>query len=152
MCGIPYHAASTYISKILEAGKKVALCEQVEEATPGKLVKRAVTQILTPGSHFDDKLLRPDANNYLVSLMRSNQLYGLAMVDLTTGDFALRLFQISRLLFQSYLALVLQKSSFLARTSTSLLSQRINGSSFHPMTIGRSRKNRPRAFSWITSR
>jgi len=87
MCGIPYHAASTYISKILEAGKKVALCEQVEEATPGKLVKRAVTQILTPGSHFDDKLLRPDANNYLVSLMRSNQLYGLAMVDLTTGDF-----------------------------------------------------------------
>ena len=82
MCGIPYHAASTYISKILEAGKKVALCEQVEEAKPGKLVKRAVTQILTPGSHFDDKLLRPDANNYLVSLMRSNQLYGLSLIHI----------------------------------------------------------------------
>ena len=88
MCGIPYHAASNYISKILEAGKKVALCEQVEEAKPGKLVKRAVTQIISPGTHFDEKLLVSDSHNYLASVFRSQKTYGVSFVDLTTGDFS----------------------------------------------------------------
>ena len=87
MCGIPYHAASNYISKILQAGKKVALCDQVEEARPGKLVKRAVTQILSPGTHFDEKLLLSESHNYLAGLFISQKKYGLAYVDLTTGDF-----------------------------------------------------------------
>ncbi len=87
MCGIPYHAASNYISKILEAGKKVALCDQIEEAKPGKLVKRAVTQILSPGTHFDDKLLSSESHNYLASLYLHQSKYGIAYVDLTTGDF-----------------------------------------------------------------
>lgn len=88
MCGIPYHAASNYISKILEAGKKVALCEQVEEAKPGKLVKRAVTQIISPGTHFDEKLLVSESHNYLASVFRSQKTYGVSFVDLTTGDFS----------------------------------------------------------------
>jgi DNA mismatch repair protein MutS len=87
MCGIPFHAANAYMTKILEAGKKVAICEQIEEAKPGKLVKRAVTQILSPGSHFDDKLLRPEANNYLAGVVRLGSSLGVAIVDLTTGDF-----------------------------------------------------------------
>ena len=56
MCGIPYHAAEGYISRILKAGRKVAICDQVEEARPGQLVKREVTQILSPGTHFDDRM------------------------------------------------------------------------------------------------
>lgn len=88
MCGIPYHAASNYISKILEAGKKVAICDQVEEAKPGKLVKRAVTQIISPGAHFDEKLLVSESHNYLASVYRSQSSFGLAFVDLTTGDFS----------------------------------------------------------------
>jgi len=87
MCGIPYHAASNYISKILKAGKKVALCDQVEEAKPGKLVKRAVTQVLSPGTHFDEKLLSSESHNYLASLFCVQNSYGIAYVDLTTGDF-----------------------------------------------------------------
>src|SRR6185295_13896531 len=57
MCGIPYHAANTYIARLLKAGRKVAICEQVEEAKPGQLVRREVTQILSPGTHFDERLL-----------------------------------------------------------------------------------------------
>src|ERR1700712_5425340 len=57
MCGIPFHAASGYISKLLKAGKSVAICDQVEEAKPGQLVKRDVTQIITPGTHFDERML-----------------------------------------------------------------------------------------------
>src|SRR4249919_3534293 len=57
MCGIPFHAANGYIAKILKAGRKVAICDQVEDAKPGQLVKREVTQILSPGTHFDERIL-----------------------------------------------------------------------------------------------
>lgn len=87
MCGIPFHAASTYITRLLKAGRKVAICEQLEEARPGQLVKREVTQILSPGTHFDERLLAPDRNNFLAALCRSGKVFGLALVDLTTGDF-----------------------------------------------------------------
>ena len=87
MCGIPFHAAGAYLGKILRAGKKVAICDQVEEARPGKLVKRAVTQVLSPGTHFDDSILQAAQNNYLVSLYRIGENVGLSSVDLTTGEF-----------------------------------------------------------------
>ena len=87
MCGIPFHAAEGYIARILKAGKKVAICDQVEDAKPGQLVKREVTQILSPGTHFDERILRAERNNYLVSIYPLNKCYGLALVDLTTGDF-----------------------------------------------------------------
>lgn len=87
MCGIPHHAANGYISRILKAGRKVALCEQIEDAVPGKLVKRAVSQILSPGTHFDDRLLNAERNNFLAALYHDGHSYGLAVVDLTTGDF-----------------------------------------------------------------
>jgi DNA mismatch repair protein MutS len=53
MCGLPHHAANSYIGRLLRAGRKVAICDQLEDAQPGKLVKREVTQILSPGTHFD---------------------------------------------------------------------------------------------------
>ncbi|MBM3822661.1 MAG: DNA mismatch repair protein MutS [Verrucomicrobia bacterium] len=87
MCGIPYHAAGGYIAKILKAGHKVAICDQVEEAKPGQLVKREVTQILSPGTHFDERMLQPERNNFLASVSPGRGGIGLAVVDLTTGDF-----------------------------------------------------------------
>src|SRR5580700_11948382 len=87
MCGIPFHAANNYISRLLKAGRKVAICEQIEEARPGQLVKREVTQILSPGTHFDERLLAAERNNFLAALSPAGKSFGLALVDLTTGDF-----------------------------------------------------------------
>jgi DNA mismatch repair protein MutS len=87
MCGIPFHAANGYISRILKAGRKVALCDQIEEARPGQLVKREVTQILSPGTHFDERMLTAERNNFLAAVYRSGKSFGLAAADLTTGEF-----------------------------------------------------------------
>jgi DNA mismatch repair protein MutS len=87
MCGIPFHAAQGYIARILKAGRKVAICDQVEDAKPGQLVKREVTQILSPGTHFDERMLTAERNNYLASVYPLSKSFGLAVVDLTTGDF-----------------------------------------------------------------
>src|ERR1039457_5369117 len=68
MCGIPFHAANAYIGRILIAGRKVAICDQMEDARPGQLVKREVTQILSPGTHFDERMLVAERNNFLASV------------------------------------------------------------------------------------
>ncbi len=87
MCGLPHHAANGYIARILKAGRKVAICDQTEEARPGKLVNREVTQILSPGTHFDERMLVAERNNFLAAVCPSGKSFGLALVDLTTGDF-----------------------------------------------------------------
>ena len=87
MCGIPFHAANGYIARILRAGRKVAICDQVEDAKPGQLVKREVTQILSPGTHFDERMLVADRNNFLAAVCGTGKALGLALVDLTTGNF-----------------------------------------------------------------
>jgi DNA mismatch repair protein MutS len=87
MCGIPYHAANSYMARLLRAGRKVAICDQMEEARPGQLVKREVTQILSPGTHFDERMLTAERNNYLAAVYAPGKSYGLALADLTTGSF-----------------------------------------------------------------
>ena len=87
MCGLPHHAANNYISRVLRAGRKVAICEQTEEPKPGKLVNREVTQILSPGTHFDERMLVAEKNNFLAAVVSTGKTFGLALVDLTTGDF-----------------------------------------------------------------
>ncbi len=87
MCGIPFHALNGYISRLLRAGRKVAICDQVEEARPGQLVKREVTQILSPGTHFDERMLTAERNNFLAAVHGLGRNFGLALVDLTTGSF-----------------------------------------------------------------
>lgn len=87
MCGIPYHAAQSYIGRLLKTGHKVAICDQMEEPRPGQLVKREVTQILSPGTHFDERLLRAERNNYLGAVYACQSVFGVAFVDLTTGEF-----------------------------------------------------------------
>lgn len=84
MAGIPHHAAERYIGNLLKHGKKVAICDQLEEAKPGKLVQRDVTQILSPGTHFDAHILHAERNNFLAAICPG---FGLALIDLTTGDF-----------------------------------------------------------------
>src|SRR2546429_9350154 len=87
MCGIPFHAANAYIGRILKAGRKVAICDQIEDARPGQLVKREVTQILSPGTHFDERMLAAERNNFLAAVCPAGKTFGLAFADLTTGDF-----------------------------------------------------------------
>jgi DNA mismatch repair protein MutS len=87
MCGIPFHAANTYVGRLLKAGRKVAICDQMEDARPGQLVKREVTQILSPGTHFDERMLKAERNNFLAAVCPAGRTFGLAFTDLTTGDF-----------------------------------------------------------------
>src|SRR6266704_6206152 len=87
MCGIPFHAANSYIGRLLRAGRKVAICDQMEEARAGQLVKREVTQILSPGTHFDERMLAAERNNFLAAICALGKSFGLALVDLTTGSF-----------------------------------------------------------------
>ncbi|MGE4488717.1 MAG: DNA mismatch repair protein MutS [Kiritimatiellales bacterium] len=88
MCGVPYHAAEGYLSQLIEAGKKVAICEQVEDPAAAKgIVKREVTRIVTPGTILDEKTLDRATNNYLAGLVRDGERFGLAMLDLSTGEF-----------------------------------------------------------------
>jgi DNA mismatch repair protein MutS len=87
MAGIPHHAAETYIGRLLKLGKKVAICDQLEEARPGRLVQRGVTQILSPGTHFDAHILHAERNNFLAAVCAGDGRFGLALIDLTTGDF-----------------------------------------------------------------
>ncbi|MDI6840654.1 MAG: DNA mismatch repair protein MutS [bacterium] len=87
LAGVPYHSVQPYIAKLVRAGYKVAICEQLEEPKPGKLVKRDVVEVITSGTLLDDSLLESNKNNYLASIAYDNNKYGLALVDLSTGDF-----------------------------------------------------------------
>jgi DNA mismatch repair protein MutS len=81
MCGIPHHSANGYIARLLKAGKKVAICDQLEEARPGQLVKREVTQVLSPGTHFDERMLNAERNNFLAAVCAANRLSGRGRFD-----------------------------------------------------------------------
>jgi len=88
MCGVPYHSASGYLERLVRAGKKVAICEQIEDpATAKGVVKRDVTRIVTPGTILDEVTLDGNQNNFLAGLFRHKDCFGLAMLDLSTGEF-----------------------------------------------------------------
>ncbi len=88
LCGVPYHAASGYIQKLVDRGFKVAVCEQMEDASQAKgLVRREVIRIVTPGMVLEDDLLQPKANNFLMAIALGEERFGLAILDASTGDF-----------------------------------------------------------------
>ncbi len=88
MCGIPFHAVDSYLAKLIRAGKKVAICEQVEDPAMTKgIVRREVTGIVTPGTVMQDTILTSVQNNYLGGLCRSGDVFGLALLDISTGAF-----------------------------------------------------------------
>lgn len=87
MCGIPYHAADSYIKKLVDRGYKVAICEQLEDPAVAKgIVKRDVTRIITPGTITDINALNEKENNFLCSVYLNNNEAGLAFVDVSTGE------------------------------------------------------------------
>ncbi len=88
MCGIPYHAAEGYIAKLIEKGYKVAICEQLEDPKVAKgIVKRDVIKVVTPGTVVEGTLLEEKKNNYLMSIYKEGIYFGIAVCDISTGDF-----------------------------------------------------------------
>jgi DNA mismatch repair protein MutS len=88
LAGFPYHALDTYLPKLVRAGQKVAICEQLEDPKmTKKIVKRGVTELVTPGVAFSDKVLEHKENNFLAGIHMQGNLYGIAFLDVSTGEF-----------------------------------------------------------------
>ncbi len=88
LAGFPYHAMDMYLPRLVRAGYRVAICEQMEKPTPGKVVRRAVTEVVTPGVTTDDALLDHNANNFLATLVwGQHEQFGAAFLDISTGEF-----------------------------------------------------------------
>src|SRR5438876_10281245 len=88
MCGVPYHAAPNYITKLIKAGRRVAICDQTSEPQPGKIVSRDITQIISAGTVSDLDLLESKRANYLGAVYVDGT-FGFAYADLSTGEFRL---------------------------------------------------------------
>ncbi len=90
MCGVPFHAADSYINRLVSKGYRVAICEQVEDPKEAKgLVKREVIRVVTPGTNMDQMALDESSNNYIISLYFNKGIYGISCCDITTADFLL---------------------------------------------------------------
>src|SRR5437660_1302127 len=87
MCGVPYHAAQTYIAKLIRAGRRVAICDQTSEPQPGKIVSRDITQIVSAGTVSDLDLLEAKRANYVGAVYADSGIFGFAYADLSTGEF-----------------------------------------------------------------
>ena len=88
MCGIPYHAAESYIAKLVSNGHKVAICEQLEDPKTAKgIVKRDVIKVVTPGTVTEGSLLEEKRNNFIMSIFKKGIFFGIAVCDISTGDF-----------------------------------------------------------------
>lgn len=88
MCGIPFHAVDVYVAKLIQRGYKVAICEQLEDPKQAKgIVKRDVIRVVTPGTLIESNLLDEKKNNYIMSIFKKGLYYGVAICDVSTGDF-----------------------------------------------------------------
>ncbi len=87
MCGIPHHAKQNYIGRLLQCGKKIAICEQVTPPTMGKIVKREVVEVITPGTVTEEDFLDGGKNNYIGAISKDQGTISYAYVDISTGDF-----------------------------------------------------------------
>src|SRR5881397_1726415 len=87
MCGVPYHAAQSYVAKLIKAGRRVAICDQTSDPQPGKIVSRDITQIISAGTVSDLDLLEAKRANYLGAVFNDGGMFGFAYADLSTGEF-----------------------------------------------------------------
>lgn len=87
MAGVPYHAVDSYLNKLVKAGFKVAICEQLSDPMAGELVERGVVRIVTPGTVLDEKSLIKGENNYIISFSKKDNNLGFASCDISTGEF-----------------------------------------------------------------
>jgi DNA mismatch repair protein MutS len=89
LAGFPYHALDTYLPKLIKAGYRVAICDQLEDASLAKgIVKRGITELVTPGLSYHDEVLDKKNNNYLASIHFDNNVLGIAFIDISTGEFS----------------------------------------------------------------
>lgn len=103
MCGVPFHSADSYIARLVKAGYKIAVCEQVEDPKEAKgMVKREVVRIVTPGTNIDSDNLNDDSNNYLMSVISEDDYFGISFADVSTGDFYATQVDSSDKLFDEY--------------------------------------------------
>ncbi|MGL4370805.1 MAG: DNA mismatch repair protein MutS, partial [Spirochaetota bacterium] len=105
MCGIPYHAAESYIARLIKAGYNVAICEQMEAVpTQGNIVRREVTRVITPGTVIESNLLQSDDNSFLASAVVTSDKIALACIDISTGEFFITVSEKSADLFRGEIA------------------------------------------------
>lgn len=86
MAGVPHHSLDNHIPKLIKAGIKIAICDQMEQAVTGKMVRREVTRVITPGTLLENSHLTEKQNNYLASVSKKGNNYGLALADISTGE------------------------------------------------------------------
>ena len=88
LAGFPYHALETYLPKFIQAGRRVAVCDQIEDPKLAKgIVKRGVTEIVTPGISYNDGGINGGQSNYLCAIHKQKEQYGIAFIDISTGEF-----------------------------------------------------------------
>ena len=87
MCGVPFHACDTYLARLINAGYKVAICEQLTEPEKGKMVERDVVRVITPGTVTEDTILEESKNNYIMSIFKQGDAVAVCYCDITTGEF-----------------------------------------------------------------
>ncbi|MFT7615669.1 MAG: DNA mismatch repair protein MutS [Candidatus Woesearchaeota archaeon] len=99
LAGLPYHALDKYLKQLVESGKKIAICEQIEDPKKAVgIVKRAVTRVISPGTVVEDSILQDKANNYLLAIFGDGDQYGIACCDVSTGEFTVSEIKHSQLL------------------------------------------------------
>jgi len=88
LAGFPHHALDTYLPKLVRAGQRVAICEQLEDPKlTKKIVKRGITELVTPGVTYNENVLDNRENNFLASIYMDQQIHGIAFLDISTGSF-----------------------------------------------------------------
>ncbi|MCX4287342.1 MAG: DNA mismatch repair protein MutS, partial [Clostridia bacterium] len=89
MCGVPHHAVDVYLAKLIAAGEKVAICEQLTEPNGRELVQRDVVRVVTAGTVMDSEILQDNRSNYIAAVCSDDKCVGVTVCDLTTGDFVI---------------------------------------------------------------
>lgn len=88
LAGFPHHALNTYLPKLVKYGLRVAICDQLEDPKTVKgIVKRGVTELITPGVALNDEVLSSKSNNFLMAIHQEKNIYGVALLDISTGEF-----------------------------------------------------------------
>ena len=135
MCGVPYHAAETYIARLIAKGHKVAICEQMEDPALAKgLVKRDVIRIITPGTVTESSMLEENRSNYICAVSLNGQEGGIAFCDISTGEMCCAAFDseaVSHILNEmgrfSPREALLSAEAAQNKQITSFLSEKLNG-------------------------
>ncbi len=139
MCGVPFHAADTYIAKLVALGKKVAICEQLTEPTPGKgIVERDVIRVVSAGTLIEENLLDEKKNNYIACACMEGKECAIAWTDITTGEFYVRCFDGENAAEESLECLVKLSASEIICNDAYLFATK-GAAAFRAMCRGRSR-------------